>query len=123
MYGHTQDVFTATRKELGSQLDLATSQFTETQRSLANAIAGASMANLNWKSDISPNAERKWELPKVAIEVAEILTRAATTNTVRQGEISEAEFRAFVASPKLRKIADDTKLEVTNLLEQRARGR
>ena len=123
MYGNTQDVLNATRTELPRKIELASAHFTENQRSLVREIAARSMANLSHKSDPNPNAERKWELPRVGGEVADILVRHATNNTIPQGNISDEQFRAFVASDRLRDIADEAKAEVIILLEQRARGR
>lgn len=122
MYGNSHQVITETGQQLQSQIDLKTQKFSPEQRALTGYIAGAAMADLLWRSDTDPNAEKKWEIPKVAVEVATtIADRAAQITSLH--EYTESDVRNFCASPELRRIAAETKIEVLNHLERRARGR
>jgi hypothetical protein len=121
MLGNSHDVITATRQHLQPQIDLKTQSFSQAQRFLTDNITGAAMADLVWRSSTDPHAEKKWELPKVAIEVAAtIVDRAARTASSR--EYTEADVREFCAGPQLRKIAAETKEEILAHLARRARG-
>lgn len=122
MIGNSYDVITTTRQHLQPQIDLKTQSFSPAQRDLTAYITGATMADLTWKSNTDPNAEKKWELPKVAIEVANMIAdRAARTAATR--EYTEADVREFCASPELRQIAAEMKAEILAHLDRRARGR
>ena len=121
MQGHTQDVLNAVRENLQNRLDLSTATFSLSQRELANAVVGASMAALSWRSNTDPNEERRYELPRVAEDVTNTIFSAATTVAQKFGNTDE-DFRAFVAGPRVQEIAAETKIAVLNLLDQRARG-
>lgn len=122
MIGNSYDVITVTLQHLQPQIDLKTQSFSPAQRDLTAYITGATMADLAWRSDTNPNAEKKWELPKVAIEVATtIVDRAARTAATR--DYTEADVKDFCASPMLRQIAAETKEEILAHLDCRARGR
>lgn len=121
MNGHFQDVLQSTRQNLAQQIDLKTSEFSTNQRALINSLVGASMADLTWRSDTNPNAEKKWEIPKIGIEVASTVVDAAARFVGRR-DYTDQEVREFSASPNLRRIAAETKIEVLAHLERRARG-
>lgn len=121
MFGHFQDVIHTTRKHLQNEIDLKTQNFSEQQRTIATALVGASMADLVWQSDTNPNAEKKWELPKVALEIASTVVNGAT-RVASAKDYSDSEVENFSASPHLRQIAAETKIEVLNHLARRARG-
>jgi hypothetical protein len=122
MHGNQHHVITETRQHLQAEIDLKTQDFSPQQRSLTAFITGASMADLIWQSDTNPNAEKKWELPQVAVEVAKtIVDRAARVAGTRH--YTDADVREFCGGPELRQIAAETKIEVLNHLATRARGR
>lgn len=122
MHGNSHQVITETNEHLQSIIDLKTERFSPEQRALTDYIAGAMMAELIWGSDTDPKAEKKWELPKVAVEVANtIVDRAARVASTR--EYTESDVREFCASQALRQIAAETKIEIMNHLASRARGR
>jgi hypothetical protein len=121
MLGNYQDLIHVTRQHLQSEIDLKTQTFSEHQRALTIALTGASMADLIWGSDTNPNAEKKWALPKVAREVASTIVDAATRVSATR-DLTDEEVKNFSASPNLRKIAAETKTEVLNHLDRRARG-
>jgi hypothetical protein len=79
------------------------------------------MADLTWRSSTDPNEERRYELPRVAQDVANTIVSASTMAAQKFGNTDE-DFKAFVAGPRVRQIAAETKIEVSNLLERRARG-
>lgn len=121
MLGRTQDVLIAVRQALHEQLDIRTANFSPSQRDLAKAVVGASMADLTWQSNTDPNEERRYELPRVAQDVANTVLTSATMAAQQYGN-TEADFAAFVAGPRVRQIAAETRNEVSNLLARRARG-
>jgi hypothetical protein len=121
MLGHTQDVFSAVRQNLEAQIDLSTTNFSETQRAFTNALVGASMADLIWQSSTDPNEEKRYELPKVARDVAKTIVDSAAM-AAQQHIQTESDFASFMAGPKVRQIAAETKNEVSNLLARGARG-
>lgn len=122
MYGNIHDVLSATQTHVSKKIDLATREFSPSQRDMAMAVVGKSMAELIWKSDTNPNGEKKWGLPDVAQEIANRIVSTAT-RVAHDPHITEDQFKAFVTSPELRKIAEATKIETLNYLDQLARGR
>ena len=121
MLGRTQDVLVAARQNLQQSIDLRTTTFSESQRAATRALVGASMADLIWKSNTDPNEEKRYELPRIAQDVANTIVDSAAM-AAQQHIRTESDFASFMAGPKLRQIAAETKVEITNLLARHARG-
>ena len=119
MLGRTQDVLVAVRQNLQQSIDLRTTTFSESQRAATRALVGASMADLIWNTD--PNEEKRYELPRIAQDVANTIVDSAAM-AAQQHIRTESDFASFMAGPKLRQIAAETKVEITNLLARHARG-
>lgn len=119
--GNTQDLLNATRAQAASQLDLATTTFTQDRRERLLTVVGHSMAELSWRSETSANDPKRYKITALAHDSAKIIVDAATQLEEKLGE--GISLKELVASPQLREMASDTRLTVVSLWERHARGR
>ena len=119
--GNTQDLLNATREQASAQIDLKTSTFTPREREQMFAIVGHSMAEISWKSNTSPQDEKRYAIRTLARQSAELIGGAAATLTKGDGAtLSRGE---LTLSPAMRAMVTETRANVLNLWSQHARGR
>jgi hypothetical protein len=119
--GNTQELLNATRAQAASQLDLQSLTFTPDRRERLLTLVGHSMAELSWNSDTSPNDPKRYEIKDVAHDSAKIIVDAAVKVAEKLGD--EMPLRDLVASPELRELTRDTRLQVVSLWDRHTRGR
>jgi hypothetical protein len=92
------------------------------QQYLANRIASGTMADWTWKSDVSPNQERRYPEPSTSLEIAELIARAAA-DFARNKPGSESDMNQLALGPQAHEIRAAALNDLKNLLGRRARGR
>lgn len=114
------------RDKINHELTIALERHTlgmgTAQQYLADRLASGTMADWIWKSDVSPNQERRYPEPQTSRDVAELIATAAA-NFARNKPGAESDMNELAIGPQAREIRANTLLELRHFLQRRASGR
>lgn len=110
-----------TRNAMAVVLERHTLGMGPAQHYLAQRIASGTMADWTWKSDVSPNQERRYLEPRTSQEVAELIAKAAA-DFARNKPGLESDMNQLAIAPQAHAARAATLNEVKHMLARRARG-